>query len=91
MSAVASPTELTEQSQDKGSTAAEFSLLHAPYLRQNQLKWATIYDTVQEGMELKAIHAFLIDKNNWMDIVLVQHLLVDHPFSATFRKHSKAW
>ena len=58
MLAAASPTELTEQPQDKGSTAAEFSLLHAPYLRQNQLKWVTVYDTVQEGMGLKVIHAY---------------------------------
>ena len=71
MSAAASPAELTEQPQDKGSTAAEFSLLHAPYLRQNWLKWVPIYDTVPEGTGLKVIHPFLVDKNNWMDIMLV--------------------
>ena len=87
----ASPAELTEQSQDKVSTAAELSLLHAPYLRQNQLKWVPIYDTVPEGVELKVIHPFLVSKNNWMDIMLVRHLLVEHPFSATFGIHGKAW
>ena len=49
MSTAASPAELTEQSQVKGSTAAEFSLLYTHYLGQNQLKWVPISDTVQEG------------------------------------------
>ena len=40
---------------------------------------------------MKVTHPFLMDKNNWMDIMLVWHLLVDHPFSATFGKHGKAW
>jgi hypothetical protein len=91
MSEVEFPAELTEESQDKGSTAAEFSLLHAPYLRQNWLKWVPIYDTVQKGKGLKIIHPFLVDKSNWMDIMLVWHLMVEHPFSAAFGKHGKAW
>ena len=40
---------------------------------------------------MNVIHPFLVDKNNWMDIMLVRHQLVEHPFSATFGKHSKAW
>jgi hypothetical protein len=40
---------------------------------------------------LKVVHPFLVDKNNWMDIMLVQHLLVEHPFSAAFGKQRKAW
>ena len=62
MSAAASPAELTEQPQDKGSTAAKFSL--HPYLRRNWLKWVHTYDTVPEGAGLKEIHPFLIDKNS---------------------------
>jgi hypothetical protein len=91
MSVAASHAELTEQPQDKGSTAAEYSLLHAPYLRQNWLKWVNIYDTAQEGTGLKVILPFLMDKNNWMDIMLVQHLLVEYAFSVTFGKYDKAW
>ena len=91
MSAAVSPIEQTEQFQDEGSTIAEYSFLHAPHPRQNQLKWVPIFDPVQEGTGLKVTHPFLMDKNNWMDIMLVQHLLEDHPFSATFGKHGKAW
>ena len=40
---------------------------------------------------MNVIHPFLVDKNNWMDIMLVRHLIVEHPFSATFGKHGKAW
>ena len=91
MSAAASPAELTDQSQDEGSTVAEYSFLNAPHPRQNWLKWVPIFETVHEGTGLKVIHPFLMDRNNWMDFMLVQHLLVDHPFSATFGKHGKAW
>ena len=91
MSAAASPAELTDQSQDEGSTIAKCSFLYAPHPRQNQLKWVPIFETVQEGTGLKVTHPFLMDKNNWMDIMLVWHLLVDHPFSATYWKHGKAW
>ena len=91
MSAAASPAELADQSHNEGSTVAEYSFLHAPHPRQNWLKWVHILNTVQEGTGLKVIHLFLMDKNNWMDIMLVRHLLVDHPFSATFGNHGKAW
>ena len=84
MSAAASPAELTDQSQDEGSAIAGYSFLHAHHPRQNWLKWVPIFTTVQEGTGLKVTHPFLMDKNNWMDILLVQHLLVDHPFSATY-------
>ena len=40
---------------------------------------------------MKVIQPFLMDKNNWMDIMLVWHLLVDQPFSDIFGKHGKAW
>ena len=83
LSAAASPAELNDQSQDEGSTIEEYSFLHAPHPRQNQLKWVPIYETVQEGTGLKVIHPFLMDKNSWMDIMFVQHILADHPFSAT--------
>ena len=91
LSAAASHVELADNSQDVWSTIAEYPFLHAPHPRQNQLKWIPIFYTVQEGTGLKVIHPVLMDKNNWMDIMLVRHLLVDHPFSATFGKHGKAW
>ena len=71
MSAAASPAELTDQFKDEGSTVAEHSLLHAPHPRQNWLKRVPIFETVQEGTGLKVIHPFLMDKNNWMNIMLV--------------------
>ena len=40
---------------------------------------------------MNAIHPFLVDTNNWMDIMLVRHLLVEYPFSVTFGNHGKAW
>ena len=55
MSTVTSPAEITEQPQDEGSTAAEFSFLHAPLPWQNQLKWVPFSDTIQEGKVLKAV------------------------------------
>ena len=91
MSAAASPAELTDQSQDEGSTIAEFSFLDAPHPRQNRLKWVPIFETVQEGTGLKVIHPLLMDKNSWVDIMFVQHILVEHPFSATIWKYGKAW
>ena len=90
MSAAASPAELTDQSQVEGANVAEYSSLHAPQPRQNQLKWVNIFYTAQEGTGLKVIHPFLMDKNNWMDIMLVRHLQINL-FSATFGKHGKAW
>ena len=64
MSAAASPAELTDQSQNEGSTVAEYSFLHALHPRQNRLKWVPVFDTVQDNTELKVIHPFLMDKNN---------------------------
>ena len=91
MSADASLAELNDQTQDKGSAIADYSFLHAPHPRQNWLKWVPIFETVQEGTGLKVTHPFLMDKKNWVDIMLVQRLLVDQPFSASIGKHGKAW
>ena len=32
-----------------------------------------------------------MDKNSWIDIMLVEHLLIDHSFSAMFGMHDNAW
>ena len=70
---LASPTELTDQYQDEGSSIAEYSFLHTPHPRQNRLKWVPIFEPVHEGTGLKVIDPFHLDKNNWMDIMLVQY------------------
>lgn len=74
----ASPAEVTEQPQDNRFTVAESSTLHAPHQRQNCVP---ISDTVKEGKVLNGIHPFLLDKDNWMNILLVKPVLVDYPFS----------
>ena len=55
------------------------------------LKWIPISETVKKGTESKVIHLFLHGCNNWMDIMLVHHLLVEHPFAAGFGQTCKAW
>ena len=57
MSAVASPTELTGQSQYEESTIAKYSFLHVPQPTQNGLKWVPIFDIVQgdTGLNIRVI------------------------------------
>jgi hypothetical protein len=55
------------------------------------LKWIPISETVQRGTGSGVIHLFLHNQNNWMDIMLVHHLLVEHPFAAGFGQTCKAW
>ena len=55
------------------------------------LKWIPISETVQMGSLSRVIHLFLHDPNTWMDIMLVQQLLVEHPFAAGFGQTCKAW
>ena len=55
------------------------------------LKWIPISETVQKGTGSKVIHLFLCNCNNWMNIMLVRHLLVEHPFAAGFGQTCKAW
>jgi hypothetical protein len=55
------------------------------------LKWIPISETVQIGTGSKVIHLFLHSHDNWVDIILVHHLLVEHPFAAGFGQTCKAW
>ena len=81
--------ELTHLPEDQDPPAESLS---APsQSKMVSLKWIPISETVQKGTGSKVIHLFLYDQNNWMDILLVQHLLVEHPFAAGFGQTCKAW
>ena len=54
-------------------------------------QWIPISETVQRGTGSNDIHLFLHNHNNSMDIMLVCHLLVEHPFAAGFGQNCKAW
>jgi hypothetical protein len=74
--------ELTHLPEDQAPSAESLS---APsQSKMICLKWIPISETVQMGTVSKVIHLFLHDQNNWMDIVLVHHLLVEYPFAAAF-------
>ena len=51
----------------------------------------SISEAAQRGTESKVIHLFLHNQNNWMDIMLVCHHLVEHPFATRFGQTCKAW
>ena len=81
--------ELTHLPEDQAPSAESLS---APsQSKMVHLKWIPISETVQRGTGSKVIHLFLHDRDNWMDIMLVRHLLVDHPFAAGFGQTCKAW
>ena len=81
--------ELTHLPEDQ-APSAEF--LSAPsQSKMVCLKWIPISETVLRGTGSRVIHLFLHDKKNWMDVMLVQHLLVEHPFAAGFGQTCKAW
>ena len=46
--------------------------------------------TLTKGTGSKVIHLFLHNHNNWMDILLMHHLLVEHPCAAGFGQTCKA-
>jgi hypothetical protein len=82
-------TELTHLPEDQAPLAESFS---APsQSKMVHLKWIPISETVQRGTGSKIIHLFLHNCNNWVDIMLVQHLLVEHSFAAGFGQTCKAW
>ena len=88
MSLAASP-ELAPLPEDQASSAESLS---APsQSKMVHLKWIPISETVQKGTGSKVIHLFLHNNNNWMDIMLVHHLLVEHPCAAGFGQTCKAW
>ena len=65
-----------------------------PAAVRTRLKWYTISTRVEGAARgvAKVIHPFLVNHStNWMDIMLVQHLLVEEPFSASFGKSGSAW
>jgi hypothetical protein len=87
MSLTDSP-ELTHLPEDQAPSAESLS---APsQSKMVCLKWIPISETVQRGTGSKVIHLFLHDRNNWMDNMLVHHLLVEHPFAAGFGQTCKA-
>ena len=82
-------TELTHLPEDQAPPAESLS---APsQSKMVHLKWIPISETVQKGTGSKVVHLFLHDGDNWMDIILVRHLLVEHPFAAEFGQTCKAW
>ena len=81
--------ELTHLPEDQAPSAESLS---APsQSKMVCLKWIPISETVQRGTGSKVIHLFLHNHNNWMDIMLVHHLLVEHPFAAGFGQTCKFW
>jgi hypothetical protein len=81
--------ELTHLPEDQAPSAESLS---APsQSKMVHLKWIPISETLQRGTGSKVIHLFLHNCNKWMDIVLVHHLLVAHPFVAGFGQTCKAW
>ena len=81
--------ELTHLPEDQAPSAESLS---APsQSKMVCLKWIPISETVLRGTGSRVIHLFLHDKKNWMDVMLVQHLLVEHPFAAGFGQTCKAW
>ena len=81
--------ELTHLPEDQAPSAESLSALSQS--KMVRLKWIPISETVQRGTGSKVIHLFLHGCDNWMDIMLVRHLLVDHPFAAGFGQTCKAW
>ena len=81
--------ELAHLPEDQASSAESLS---APsQSKMVCLKWIPISEPVQMGPSSRVIHLFLHDPNNWMDIMLVRHLLVEHPFAPGFGETCKAW
>ena len=81
--------ELAHLPEDQASSAGSLS---APsQSKMVCLKWIPISETVQMGATSMVIHLFLHDPNNWMDIMLVQQLLVEHPFAAGSGQTCKSW
>ena len=81
--------ELTHLPEDQAPSAESLS---APsQSKMVCLKWIPISETVQRGTGSKVIHLFLHGCDIWMDIMLVHHLLVAHPFAAGFGQTCKAW
>ena len=55
------------------------------------LKWFPISETIHRGTGSRDIHLFLYYPDSWIDIMLVQHLFVEHLFAAEFGQTCKAW
>ena len=81
--------ELAHLPEDQASSAEPLS---APsQSKMACLKWIPISETMHRGTGSRDIHLFLHDPDSWMDIMLVQNLLVEHPFAAGFGQTCKAW
>jgi hypothetical protein len=61
---------------------------------RSRLKWLPI-STRMEGTArgvARVVHPFLVNQiTNWMDVMLVRHLIVEQPFAASFGKSGSAW
>ena len=88
MSLTDSP-ELAHLPEDLPSSTESFS---APtQSKMVCLKWIPISETIHRGDGSRDIHPFLHDPINWMDIMLMRHLLVEPPFATGFGQTCKAW
>ena len=81
--------ELAHLPEDQVSSAESLSAPSQP--KTVCLKWIPISETVQMGSLSRVIHLFLHDPNNCMDIMLVQQLLVEHPFASGSGQTCKSW
>ena len=80
--------ELAHLPEDQPSSAE--SLSTPSQSKMVCLKWIPISETIHRGAGSRDIHPFLHDSINWMDIMLMWHLLVEHPFAAGFGQTCKA-
>ena len=55
------------------------------------LSWVPISEIIHKSAGSRDIHLFLHSPNNQTEIMLVWHLLVEHPFAAGFGQTYKAW
>ena len=70
-------SELAHSPEDQATSAESFS---APtQSKMDYFKWIPISETIHRGTGSTDIHPFFHDPGNWMDIMLVWHLLVEHP------------
>ena len=84
-------TDFPELANLPGDQASSVEFISAPtQSKMVCLKWIPISETIQRVTESRDIHLYLHDPNNWMDIMAVWHLLVEHPFAAGFRQTCKA-
>ena len=70
------PPEFVHLFEDQSPSAEAF--IAPSQSKMVHLKGITIFGTAQRGDGSKLTHLLLQHWYNWMDIILVQHLLVEH-------------